>query len=596
MAPSQMQPFSFGGHFGWLHSHEGVHCGVGVVLVSGIGRDQRCAHMPMRVFADELAQAGFSVLRYDHLSTGDSLEYEPFSEDVTAVWLRGITEAVAQLKAATGVKRVILGGVRLGATLAAQCGAVADGLMLFAPVLSGRSWLRRLRFSANVARAGADDVASDVAVDTDGIYLSAASARGLEALDLQTLPDVPIFIAAQNQMGTEFAEGLKASGLDVTDTGFDEFRDLFLDAHSNKVPHRVFARALDWLQSGFPLRTEDGIKPIAVYSLTEATVRFGAGLWGVFNQPQTPSPKAPAVLFLNTGGDPRAGIGGFATKAARALAQAGIASLRFDLAGLGDSAFPGPGRSHVYETPRHEDMQAALGVLAARGHEHVIVVGICAGAYHALHASFVEPRIVGVVGVSPVKLLWKTGDTQDFARKAQAKSLKVYQNALLKPDTWLRLVQGKLDIPTLSRNIMAQINSRLQGLVFAARARKLYTQIEDLAHRGVHVRFVAGLDDSSLDEMESLFGAGCAKLKKLARMQAHFLPDLDHGLARQQSRDIVFEHLVQAITELSATAIKPAETERTAQPYSRQKAISLTVTSFSLTFGHLCEKLFCSEF
>ena len=139
-----MQPIAFERMLGWLHTPRGHNTGVGVVMVSALGRDGRCAYMPTRLFADQLAAAGYPTLRYDHLGTGDSLDLPDGDADALSEWLGGIKHAAEALRADAGVTRVVLGGLRTGASLAAAAAAAAsmeaDGLLLLAPVLSGRSW------------------------------------------------------------------------------------------------------------------------------------------------------------------------------------------------------------------------------------------------------------------------------------------------------------------------------------------------------------------------------------------------------------------------------------------------------------------------
>ncbi len=73
MSAPAMTAVTFHGLLGWLHQAGGPMADTGVVLISPLGRDARCGHLPMRLFADQLAEAGFPTLRYDHRGEGDSL-------------------------------------------------------------------------------------------------------------------------------------------------------------------------------------------------------------------------------------------------------------------------------------------------------------------------------------------------------------------------------------------------------------------------------------------------------------------------------------------------------------------------------------------
>ena len=549
-----MRAITFQGLFGYLHRPANQCADTGVVLIAPLGRDARCAHRPMRLFADQLAAAGVPTLRYDHRGTGDSLDLPGTDAEALNEWLCGVGHAVETLKAQTGVKRIILGGVRLGATLAALSAEQADGLILLAPVLSGRSWLRRLRFSAG---AGADRATTgdDAPLDSDGLELSAASAAALARIDLETIPTlaIPTFVAAQNKLVETWAAKQAAMGGPVHVGGFEGFRDLFLDAHSNRPPLAVFSAARQWLTDdvGVTLGARGpiaGAPPSDLRSpgAIDHAVQFGPGLQGVLCAPEA-AEKAQdtAVLFLNTGGDPRSGIGGFATEAARTLARLGVASLRFDFAGLGDSPLADDGApSHVYETPREADIDAAAAFLIQQGARHLVVVGVCAGAYHALHTAWRDPRVTAAFVVSPVKLIWREGDSLVFGRKDDGKATQVYASAARQAQTWLRLLRGQIDVGAVARTLASRLHGRINALASRYSPAAPAVQMERFLRRGGRACLIMGLDDSSLDEVEAHLGPKGRRLTRAAEGQVRIHPDLDHGLARRQSRQIALDNLL----------------------------------------------------
>src|SRR5258708_25204080 len=140
-----MKPVIFDECFGWLHEGEPA-AARGVVLCQPFGREAMWVHKGWRVFAEALAGAGSPTLRFDYAGTGDSAGE---SEDGVQIeqWLRSIRSAIAYLKQTTGGTQGGLCGLRLGPTLPALVAAEeeADELVLLAPVLSGRQYLRELR-------------------------------------------------------------------------------------------------------------------------------------------------------------------------------------------------------------------------------------------------------------------------------------------------------------------------------------------------------------------------------------------------------------------------------------------------------------------
>lgn len=571
-AEAVARPITFDGLFGWLHSPAKGGRETGVILISPLGRDARCAHRPMRQFADQLARAGYPTLRYDHRGTGDSLPLEEPEADAMTEWLAGVRRAIAVLRAETGARQIVLGGVRLGATMAMLSADQADGLMLLAPVLSGRSWLRRLRFSADAASARAGGPADADALDTDGLELSAATAAHLNAVVLEADPaerPIPprakLFVAAQNRMVGAYAAALTQQGAAIKTHDFPSFRELFLDAHSNQAPETVFDCASLWLTKHFarmaPLQAVRTAAPKAELrpeGAIERAVSFGDDLQGVFCEPDRDVRATRAVLFCNTGGDPRAGIGGFATRAARDLARHGIASLRFDFAGLGDSPSADPAPVHIFETPRDADMRAALDFLEAQGLNAVTLVGVCAGAYHALQMAWNEPRIRGVFAVSPVKLVWRAGDSLNFDRKDDGKATQAYAQAAKDLQTWRRLLAGGVDLGAVSQTLVLRLRGRLKGMALRLAPQSPANRMDQFLRRGGRACLVMGLEDASLDEIESHFGHGGRRLNRVAGASLEVLPDLDHGLARSASRDLALERLMTWLDAAPGAPSKPS--------------------------------------
>ena len=556
-----MAPVSFGGRFGWLHQPAMLAEGAaGVVLVSPLGRDARCVHRPMRLLADRLARAGYPTLRYDHLGHGDSLDLVGV-DDALPTWVEGVGAAADHLKHLTGVARIVLGGFRFGASLASLALADlegVDGLMLFAPVVTGKTWLRELRLSG--AMSGTASAAAEQAggLEADGLTLSPPTVRAISAMDMKSVawPAIPTLLFAQNEnvaaLGPRITE---RSGM-VSALDFAGFDPLFEDAHSNQEPEEAFAQAIHWMRTAVPVDPDADIfaNPVAPAAgltplgATETPVAFGNGLWGVLTQPQTPNETRRAVIFLNTGGDPRAGIGRFAAVTARALAANGVASLRFDFPGVGDSADPADGRRHIYEVSRTADVRAAMTLMAAEGLDDVTLAGVCAGGHHALQAAIADIGVIKVLAVSPVKLVWRDGHSLAIGKRDQGRATAFYVGGLANPATWKRLVTGDIHVASVLKTLIGRVMGRL-----AARrddsTKAFQDQIAAASARGVKVKILVGIDDASLDEVETYFGPKGAHMARLPGMSVTVAPGVDHGLARTESRATALNELVGLVDE-----------------------------------------------
>ncbi len=106
--------------------------------------------------------------------------------------------------------------------------------------------------------------------------------------------------------------------------------------------------------------------------MNERAISFGesGALFGIIGSPDVPDPQRPAVLIPNTGVIHRVGPSRMHVELARALASAGLVSLRLDNAGLGDSETV-PGRSDADSTL---DLCAAMDALDARNISTGIII------------------------------------------------------------------------------------------------------------------------------------------------------------------------------------------------------------------------------
>ncbi len=144
-----MTPMFFGASesplFGQLHEPEGDARGHGIILCPPVGQEHVRSHWAFRQVALALGRAGFHSLRFDWSGVGDS------SGDLATATLARFTddaaEAAQELRDATGVRKVSLVGLRLGATVAALAAAriKPSCLVLWDPVLSGAAHLSELR-------------------------------------------------------------------------------------------------------------------------------------------------------------------------------------------------------------------------------------------------------------------------------------------------------------------------------------------------------------------------------------------------------------------------------------------------------------------
>jgi alpha/beta superfamily hydrolase len=117
-----------------------------VLLCPPFGEEAPRAHRTLRALATALERTGYSSLRFDYSSTGDSAG--DATEATVDAWVADVGEAARHLLAASGAPRVTIVGLRLGASLGAL--AAARGvvrprhLVMWDPVVHGGSYLQEL--------------------------------------------------------------------------------------------------------------------------------------------------------------------------------------------------------------------------------------------------------------------------------------------------------------------------------------------------------------------------------------------------------------------------------------------------------------------
>ncbi len=119
-------------------------------------REGLLAYCSLRVLGEDLAAAGYPTLRFDYPAAGNSLDSDLNQGGAHwTAWQKSIETAIDRLKGISGARRVLLCGVRTGGTLAtlvAERRNDVAGLLLFEPVIIGRTHIRQLILEADLQR------------------------------------------------------------------------------------------------------------------------------------------------------------------------------------------------------------------------------------------------------------------------------------------------------------------------------------------------------------------------------------------------------------------------------------------------------------
>jgi len=571
--PTRMVPVSFGCCFGWHHAPVNICPGApGIVLCATFGQEARHVHRQWRILADRLAAEGYVVLRFDYPQTGDSWR-DVSSATMLDSWIKSIVEATVFLRD-RGISDLTLLGLRFGATLAARAQAQmadlgtcrADRLIMLAPIVSGRLYIRELRMASRISGAPSPDQNDDL--EASGMQIDAATSRAISAIDLKAdmRGQGPVLILDPGDIHnvSAFIGNLAKSNLRaITAAQFDDFAAFTRNSHTNSFPEASFARILTWLNQTAPsvvpgasdrqpqeLPHELLLHPEGTQ---ERPCQFGADgrMFGMLCEPLAKPAHGGdiAVIFCNNGSNPHYGHGRFAVTSGRDMAAAGITSFRMDFAGLGDSAAgPDEQRPHLFDASRDGEITEALNYLEGFGYRRFILTGICAGAYHAFHGALADRRVIGIYAVNLPKFRWPVGDDPDQVIAKSLHATRYYLEGVRRPETWMRLLRNDIDVRTVSTALLRRLTSRIATKLIMPLALRFGSPhgtgfprwaVSALSNRGVRAHFLYGHDDAGVEELVRCFGTGGRKLSRLPGCSVEIPNDVDPAISHAAVRRAV---------------------------------------------------------
>lgn len=561
--------------FGWYHAPRSGLRATGVVLCRPVGYEGTCAYETYTQLAERLADDGFAVIRFDYHGTGDSIGSDA-DPDRVAAWQACIDAALDEVQRLAGTRQLALFGVRIGATLATRVASArggVDSLVLWAPCASGRAFTRELR-AAGTLRAHAPrpgDTGGDD-LETMGTLYTAQTLQDLQALDGKPGSPLPaprtLFITRDDLPGAgPLPAAFREAGSDTTVVEWPGYAAMMAEPHETDVPATTLDGIIDWLRAGEPADaqpepraagTDAPLQRDSVFAgVREIPLLFGHehGLFGILAEPEILDEAGgraeTAILMLNVGTNHRVGPNRLYVKMARAWAARGYRSLRFDLAGIGDSrSAAGYASNRLYSKGSTVDVGAAIERLSGLGVQRFILVGLCSGAYVAFQTALADPRVTGLVLINPRRLEWNEGETLQSAMQRSYKSSHYYRRAMLEPATYKRLLKGDIDVrgiagrlATLTRVRAARAARRLLGQ--APGEENVLANMRLLSERGTDILLIVAEEDDGLDYLEYHIGPRGRHMSGQPNFRMLMVAGADHTLSQTESQ----QHVIEAVRE-----------------------------------------------
>ncbi len=553
--------------------------GPAVVICNPLGYEAMSAHRSLRQLAERLAGAGLPALRFDYRGTGDS-SGDPGEPGRVRAWIDDIGMAMRELRNRSGTHQVALVGLRFGATLAilaAAEGLEVDAIVAWAPVVSGRAFVRELHAfgslkNPHARRAdGSEEVgghlfARETLADMSAIDLLAHVDRSAGRLRVLSRGQAPS--REESDLVARAASAGVEAGL-ASPPGYGPMmRD---DPYDSVVPVVALDAVVAWLAAGGPVRAGDPsptrsrktVLSVAIPAggtVRETAIRFGPGhrLFGIVAEPVAPAPlERPAILLLNVGADSHVGPHRMNVELARELASLGYLSLRFDVGGLGESPpAPGARENRLYDVNSVNDLRSAMTALGQlRGVSRFVLVGLCSGAFLAYHTAVTDTRVVGQVLLNMFAFEWMEGDpVAPFERRIYLSS-RSYARSLLDRNVWRRALRGEVDLRGIATVVAGRLLQRVvadvQELGSRFLGRRGQTRVERSFHalcdRGVQSLMVFGDSDGGLDMVARYLGTDAHRMSDRDGFAIEIAREIDHTFAsiasQQRLRSFVARYL-----------------------------------------------------
>ena len=211
----------------------------GVLVCYPFGREYMRCHRALVRLCDRLAGSGYHCLRFDYFGTGDSAGDS--GEGDMGEWLANARSAAQELRDVSGLDRLTIVGVRLGAAVAlgvASNDPLIDRIVLWDPVVSGSRYLDEL-----------ESVHARFVIDTDRFPKKGTTVRNDNADELVGMICPPSMRQSIRGVDLERMTGIHARVVSIIATDDrEEFRKLvtLLEKYVPDCRYKVVNDQIAW--------------------------------------------------------------------------------------------------------------------------------------------------------------------------------------------------------------------------------------------------------------------------------------------------------------------------------------------------------------
>ncbi len=562
-----------GNNFAWLHlPYEGSSNSTGLVICSPLGYEYTHAHRSVRRLADQLAVHRYPTLRFDLHGMGDS-PGDLFAEDLLNRWIAEISSAIDALRSQSGVSKICLLGIRMGATLAAKVAehTPVKHLVLWNPIVTGRRYVREMQALARMAEGFRQD--HDDFIESAGFIMTAALAADIKQINLGKQSykvNGKILVVHRDDLTTEndLATQLRQQGLTVDEITAPGFAAMMAEPQQTEVPIKAIESIVEWLEhnkrqassnggGGFVAEFKNAVTLLQNdVALSEKICLLGRNqqIFGILSQPaHALASHLPLIVMLNSGSVHHVGPNRLYVELCRSLSAVGFACLRIDLKNLGDSVTGLPANeNHCYPEHANADVRAVIdSAVEDMKFKRVVLAGICSGAHTAFHAGLNNAAVCESIMINPLTFYWEEGMSLEIPRAhATIKDAKYYEGAMKDKRKWLKLLKGQVEfgyilgfVAKRAKEQTLKKGRQLRALAGFEKPARLCLDLVEYKTARRHLSFFFASSDPGYDILMSESPRTAKQHINRGDIDLSFIDGADHTFSEKSKRDELIDNL-----------------------------------------------------
>jgi len=226
----------------------------------------------------------------------------------------------------------------------------------------------------------------------------------------------------------------------------------------------------------------------------------GTTLFGVLSVPEGETP-ARGVVLVHGWSTGRSGPHEMFVHLARAFARGGIAALRFDLAGRGNS--DGDYNATSVDLMIQNTADASAFIRQRFGLDSNAVAGICSGGNVAIGAAITDTRIDKIIALSTLPFTEPEaaadGDFKANIKKSSS-SLRSYVRKVYSAESWRKFFRGEINFSMIKKTLFGHFRRDVGTVGKKISAIDVMGRLKDY---GGSVLFIYGSNDPDAKEAEA---------------------------------------------------------------------------------------------